>query len=196
MGEVGAAIEEYKSVRQERLEALARQQAVAQYGLATGGVAVGVALLAAKSDQTGAAVVVLMILIPLTGLFGALMLATEAQRVARAGWYLRGLESRINGHLPADAEPLGWETLLASDSVNRVQGYVALSVVVILTIGVLSIGFGGALLARDGDWMWFAGGVVADTLFLVALALWSHRVWGRLRGFQNADSDPAGPGDS
>jgi hypothetical protein len=192
MRDLGPVIEEYRSVRQERLEALARQQMVAQYGLATGGVGVGLALLAAENKQTTAAVIVLMVLIPLTGLFGALMLATEAQRVARAGWYLRDLESRINVRLPLDTEPLGWETTLGNNRVHRVRGYVALSVVVIAIIGVLSIGFGGFLLADRGYWAWLAVAVTADAAFLAALALWSRRIWVRLRWFQgegNADSN-------
>lgn len=189
MDELGLVIEEYKSVRQESLEALGRQQTIAQYGLAATGVGVGIGLVAGDNHQTTLAAIVLMGLMPLLALFGAMMSATEAQRVARAGWYLRGLEARINKRLPADFEPLGWETMLGNNTAYRVQGYVAVLGIVIAITAVISVGLGGYLLASKGHWGWLAGAVVADAAVLAVIALWSHRIWTRLKWFGSADPD-------
>jgi hypothetical protein len=120
--------------------------------LAAAGVGVGIGLVADENHRTTVAAIVLMGLMPLLTLFGAAMLAAEAQRVARAGWYLRGLEARINGRLPADAEPLRWETLLGTDTVYRVRGYVEAIVIVIATTVTVSLGIGGYLLGSKEHW--------------------------------------------
>jgi hypothetical protein len=63
-------LEEYKSVRQESLEAAGRVQSITQYLFAAGGVAITVGLAAADKDATvGAAV--LMALIPLVVVLGS-----------------------------------------------------------------------------------------------------------------------------
>jgi hypothetical protein len=186
VNEVGPALEEYKSLRQECLDGLARQQTIAQYGLAAAGVVLGIALVAEEHDRTTIAVIVLMVLAPLLAMFGAQMLATEAQRVARAGWYLRGLEARINSRLPPDVEPLGWETLLATDGEYRLDGYGKVTVLVIAVTAVISIGIGGYLLGREGQWGWLAGAATADALLLGAFCSWAHGAWKRLMWFGSA----------
>jgi hypothetical protein len=186
---VGPAIEEYKSLRQESLDALARQQTIAQYGLAAVGVVIGIGIVAEERNRTALAVVMLMVLVPLLALFGAQMLAVEAQRVARAGWYLRGLEGRINSRLPPDVEPLGWETLLATDTRYRVQGYIEVIAIVIAVTAVISVGIGGYLLAKEDRWVWLAGAVAADATLLAAFGWWVRRTWKRLKWFSEAAPD-------
>jgi hypothetical protein len=187
--EVGPAIEEYKSVRQESLDALDRQQTVAQYGLAAAGVVLGIGLLAEEDGRTALAVIVLMVLAPLLALFGAHMLAAEAQRVARAGWYLRGLETRVNRRLPPHVEPLAWETLLATDGAYRVQGYIEVVGIVIAVTVVTSVGIGGYLLGSQGDWGWLVAAVAVDAVLLAAFGLWARRTWVRLIWFSSASPD-------
>jgi hypothetical protein len=187
--EVGPAIEEYRSLRQESLDALDRQQTVAQYGLAAVGVVLGIGLLAEQNGRTTLAAVVLMILVPLLALFGAHMLAAEAQRVARAGWYLRGLEARINRRLPPDLEPLAWETMLATDGRYRVQGYPEVVGIVIAVTLVISVGIGGYLLGSHGDWAWLVAAVAADVVLLAAFGRWARRTWACLSWFNSASPD-------
>jgi hypothetical protein len=187
--EVGPVIEEYRSLRQESLEALARQQTIAQYGLATAGVALGIGFVAEENGRTALAVIALMVLVPLLALFGAQMLATEAQRAARAGWYLRGLEQRINSRLPADVEPLGWETHLAANPQYRVQGYAGVVASVIGVTAVISIGIGGYLLGCEGKWGWLVAAATADAVVLAIIGRWAHRTWKRLQWFGSAEPD-------
>lgn len=181
-------------MRQEGLEALARQQTIAQYGLAAAGAGVGIGLVAGENQETTIAVIVLMGVMPLLALFGAMMSATEAQRVARAGWYLRGLEARINQHLSAGLEPLGWETMLGHNTVYRVQGYIGVFSVVVAVTGVISVGLGGYLLASKGHWLWLSGALFVDTVVLAVIVLWSRHVWARLKWFGSVDSDEHLPG--
>jgi hypothetical protein len=186
---VGPVIEEYKSLRQEILDGLTRQQTIAQYGLAAAGVVLGIGLVAEENNRTALAVILLMALAPMLALFGAQMLATEAQRVARAGWYLRGLETRINSRLPPDVEPLGWETLLATDTKYRVRGYIEVIGIVIAVTVIISVGIGGYLLGSKGHWGWLFGAVAGDAVVLAAFCWWARRTWARLKWFSSAGPD-------
>jgi hypothetical protein len=187
--ELGPAMEEYRSLRQESLDALNRQQIIAQYGLAAVGVVLGIGIVAEENNRTAIAVIVLMALAPLLALFGAQMLATETQRIARAGWYLRGLETRINRRLPPGAEVLGWENLLAADTGYRVKGYLEVLLIVVAVTAVISIGIGGYLLAIEHSWLLLVGAVVADGVVLSIFCWWAHRTWERLRWFASAAPD-------
>ena len=185
------AIEEYKTVREESLGAVARSQAIAQYGLATAGVGVTAGVLAAQRNATLGAVV-LCGLIPLAGCFGAAMMAVEAQRSARAGWYLRGLEQRINLLVPGGAPPLGWETLLR-DPTHRVRGYREATAVVVVAAVLLSAGLGGYVLGSHGDWVGLAVALAANVLLFLMLGAWTRSVWQRLEWYQRCDDLQARP---
>lgn len=56
---VEVALEEYRSLRQESLEAIQRLQQIAQYGLATAGVAVSAAVIASAEDSVLGALVLI-----------------------------------------------------------------------------------------------------------------------------------------
>jgi hypothetical protein len=185
------AVEEYKTLRQEALEAIARSQAIAQYGLATAGVGVTVALLAAR-DGTTLSAVVLCGLIPLAGCFGATMMAAEAQRAVRAGWYLRCLEQRINQLTPGGPPTLGWEARL-QDPRHRVRGYREATAAVVATAILLSGGLGGYLLASRDHWVGLAVALGADVVLFAAVGSWVRSIWGRLAWYQQSDDPQASP---
>ena len=104
MEHADALFEEYKTVRQESLEAAGRMQSVTQYLFAAMGVVVTVAIVAAEKDRTvGAAVV--MSLIPITVVVGMAMTTLELQRVLGARKYSRQLEIRINAHVKFAEDP-------------------------------------------------------------------------------------------
>lgn len=191
MDALAVAVEEYKTLRQEALEAIARSQAIAQYGLATAGVGVTVALLAAR-DSTTLSAIVLCGLIPLAGCFGASMMAAEAQRAVRAGWYLRGLERRINHLAPGRTAILGWETRL-KDPRHRVRGYQQATAVVVATGILLSGGVGGYLLASRGYWVGLAFALGANAVLFTAVGRWIRSIWQRLAWYQSSDDPHASP---
>lgn len=186
MDAVLVTIEEYRSVRQESLEALGRQQTIAQYGLAAVGATVGAALLSAQKTASVAAIL-LMGLIPLLAIFGAAMMAMEAQRVIRAGNHLRALERRVNATFQDGSRPLRWEAALEDGSHARVSGYGLAILVVVTTTAVLGPGLGGYLLAEEGLWTAFVAAELTDIAVLVTFVNWSHKTFQRLR----ASIDPA-----
>jgi hypothetical protein len=183
MDAIDASLEEYKSLRQESLEALGRLQTIAQYGLAAAGVGVGIGLVNSKTSVTIASIV-LLALMPLLALFGAAMFASEAQRVARAGWYLRGLEARINASIP-DGDPLGWETLLANP-MHRVRGLVEAVAIVMATTLTISLGLGCFLLADHDYWVGTAIGGATDLVLIVGFVIWARSIWRRLAWYSAA----------
>lgn len=164
---VAILMEEYKTVRQESLDAIARIQVVAQYSLATAGVALGVSFLAAQSDPIAAAVV-LMLITPLAAAFGGAVLAAEVARVARAGEHLRTIEKRVSDAFPGTSPPLSWETNLARS--RRGSAYRLAIGVVLVTAVVYGPVLGGYLLAREHDYWELGAGLLIDATFLLLLA--------------------------
>jgi hypothetical protein len=190
MDVVAVAIEEYKSVRQESLEAVARLQTIAQYGLAAAGVAIGIALVsAAKSVTIGA--LLLMALIPLLAIFGGAMMANEAQRVGRAHRHLCHLERYVNSHFPSVAGPLSWETALVDGTSSRVLSYRMTIFVVVVGTLFIGPGIGGYLLAQDGLWTAFAISEALDLALTGAFAYWSLNTFARINDAFHPDDGNA-----
>ncbi len=184
-------VEEYKSVRAEALESIARLQTITQYGLATAGVGIGSALVSARYS-TGLAAIVLLALVPMLAWLGAVLVTTEAQRTLRAGWYLRGIEARVNARAERDAIALGWHTMLTRPG-YRVRGYTMVPVLVLVTTVLVSAGLGGFLLATRGAWAWLGPVAIAELLGLGAFVVWSVPVRQRIRWFQTAAHDARPP---
>lgn len=86
-------LEEYRTVRQERLEGVTRIQSIVQYGVAAIGVLLTVALLAAFDHEAPVpAATIVMGLIPLLLVLVISSSAAEIQRVMDARQHLRVLE--------------------------------------------------------------------------------------------------------
>ncbi len=180
--EEDALLEQYRTVRQESLEALSRHQTIAQYGTALAGVAVGAGLLAGKSSAPAAAIV-LMGLVPLAAIFGAAMMATEAQRIARAGCFLRYVESRLNEVMGPmggkDSRAFTWESDLSEEV--RVRGYALATAVVLLSAVTMGPGLGGYFLLHAGLTAEFIVAATVDLIAVVVLAVWARSTMADIR---------------
>jgi hypothetical protein len=174
-----ALLEEYKSVRQESLEAAGRVQSVAQYLFAAAGVAVTVGLVAAEENETvGAAV--LMALIPLVVILGLAMMTMEIQRVLAARRHLRQLETRINRLLESSQEGLSWEAARLKPEMRPLNPFAIPFVVAVAGIVVIGPGIGGLVL-RDGLTAWYFVGAAADLILASVVIVVALRTYPRLR---------------
>jgi hypothetical protein len=103
------AIEEYKSLREESLQAQRQHHSALQLGFS--GLAVLVGLSVALHDRTVAAVV-LLTAVPLLVTATVLIWLNELRRMVRAGAFLVEAERRLNRSLPGTTPAVSWETTL------------------------------------------------------------------------------------
>jgi hypothetical protein len=172
-------LEEYKSVRQESLEAAGRVQSVTQYLFAAGGVAITVGLVAADKDETAGAAV-LMALIPLVVVLGIAMMTLEIQRVLGARRHLQKLETRINALLDPPEEGLSWEAARLTPEMRPLNPFPIVFVVALAGIVVIGPGIGGLVL-RDDLTTWYFIGAAADLILAVVVTVVALRTYPRLR---------------
>jgi hypothetical protein len=99
------SLEEYRSLREEALGSLQSHLATLRYGLAGIVVLLGFALRYASKGYLGW--LLALVIDPVVVIFIAIMWMGEYERMARAGYFLARLESRINKHLRKRA--LEWE---------------------------------------------------------------------------------------
>ncbi len=174
-----ALLEEYKTVRQESLEALGRVQSVAQYLFAAAGVTVTVGLVAAKDDPTvGAAV--LMALIPLVVILGISMVILEIQRVLRARRHLRHLEDRINALIEGPERAFSWEVARLKPETRGWNLFPVIFVVAVASIVVIGPGIGGLVL-RDNLTKWYLVGAGADLILAAVVIIVVLPIYAQLR---------------
>ena len=174
-----ALLEEYKSVRQESLEAAGRVQSVAQYLFAAAGVVVTVGLVTAKEDETvGAAV--LMALIPLVVALGIAMGMLELTRVLAARRHLRQLETRISALLDSSQAGLSWEAVRLKPEMRPFHPFAIPFVVAVAGIVVIGPGIGGLVL-RDGLTAWYFLGAAVDLIVAGVVIVVVLRIYPRLR---------------
>lgn len=169
---VTVMLEEYKSVRQESLEALNQIHTIVQYGLASIGLSVGLGLVTLQRDVTAAAVV-LMGLVPTLIIFGMVMTGVSVHRVLQTRIYLRALEAEIADRLPrGDLRVPHWERSRAARSETAVNAY---PFAILASIGVATIlgpVLGGALLYSHGRVEWF---VVGEWLDCIGILYFAYR---------------------
>lgn len=167
---VDALLEEYRTVRQESLEAAGRLQSVSQYLLAAMGVVVTVAVLAAEKNRTlGAGLV--MLLTPISVVFGTAMMTLELQRMLGPRRYMRQLERRINALLePAEGPGLGWETNRVPGGFRPLNPFPVAFGTAVVGIAVAAPAIGGLILHDDLTTLYWLG-VVADVGVGVVLVL-------------------------
>jgi uncharacterized membrane protein len=167
---VDALLEEYKTVRQESLEAAGRLQSVSQYLLAAMGVVITVAVLAADQNRTlGAGLV--MLLTPISVVFGTAMMTLEIQRMVGPRRYMRGLERRINALLVSAEDPgLGWETNRIPGGFRPLNPFPVAFGTAVVGIAAAAPAIGGLILHDDLTTLYWLG-VAADVVVGTVLAV-------------------------
>jgi len=169
-------LEQYKTVRQETLDALSQMQPINQWGLGSIGVTIGFGLVASQHSATAGAVV-LMGLVPVLVAFGVIEMAVVAQRVVAARHYLRQLEillaEQVAGVL---ASFVGWERERAKHFRVATSGFPALGAMIGIAVGIGPV-LGGVQLAHDGRWTAFAVGETLDVAGLVVFTVWIVRIF-------------------
>ena len=174
-----ALLEEYKTVRQESLEASGRVQSVLQYLFAAAGVAITVGVVAAKEDETvGAAV--LMALFPLVVVLGIAAITLEIQRALGARRHLRQLEHRVNALLGSSEDGLSWEAARLKPEMRPVNPFPIVFVVAVAAIVVIGPVMGGLVL-RDGLTVWYFVAAAADLILAGVVIVVALRTYPRLR---------------
>ncbi|MCX5894007.1 MAG: hypothetical protein NTW80_13775 [Deltaproteobacteria bacterium] len=135
-----AAIEEYKTLREESVTSISRQQQIVSIGRAT----IGVLLLAACNNWEKPLVpeIILLLFLPIITYLFFLIWIGEVMRMLRAGSYLRNIENKINDKFQGMGmdKPLTWENWLVEQGYrNRIKiQYVAISFLFIF-ISIFSI---------------------------------------------------------
>jgi hypothetical protein len=105
---LGAALEEYKSLRTESLTAMANQQATLRFGTTALGVTLGLAV----NAQAEARFWAFSLLVPIFALVFYALYAIEFGRMVRVGRYIDAVETKINLMFSNLPSPLGWEKWL------------------------------------------------------------------------------------
>jgi hypothetical protein len=180
-----ALFEEYKTVRQEGLEAAGRMQSVAQYLFAAMGVVVTVAIVGAEKDRTAGAAVV-MSLIPISVVVGMGMTTLELQRVLGARRYARQLEMRINAHVEhADDPGLSWERKRLTDEFRPLTPFPVVFGVAVVGIALLAPFIGGVILRDELTTLFWIGAGSDFAVGVFAILGW-RRWYPRLLALEQA----------
>jgi hypothetical protein len=152
---VSVALEEYRSLRQESLQAIDRQHQVLALGTATSGVVLGVA--AKESSGSTAATILLVVLLPLLVSLIVVLWLGEFRRMARAGAHIAEVERVVSSRYAPDPPPLSWETVLrdASAPRGRIAPLYRAIFAAAVSIGLAGAGLGMVGLADKHHWAWF-----------------------------------------
>jgi hypothetical protein len=185
MDYVTVMLEEYKSVRQESLEALSQIHMIVQYGLASIGLSVGLGLVSLQRDVTAAAIV-LMGLVPTLLGFGLMMTAVSAYRVVQTRRHLSGLEADIAARVAEGGQKApSWERTRVARSTVSVNAYPFAILASIGAAAILGPGLGGALLYKHERWEWF---VIGEWFDVMGIAYFAYRSNRRYREFVDLES--------
>jgi hypothetical protein len=139
---VEAALEEYKSLREESLTAMRGQQAILSFGTAT----LAVSIAAGFNVWDKAAVLpeaIFLFFVPVIAYLVLIIWMGEVARMMRVGWYIAIREGEINAKIPAGEGALAWETYLRTKTGVRtpqlVWNYKAIIALFILVAGAAAI---------------------------------------------------------
>ena len=164
-------LEEYRSVRQESLQAIDRQYRILALGTATAGVLLGIG--ARIGDGQTEATVLLMIVMPTLAAFVVLLWLGEMARMVRAGAHIADLEVRIATRHEDEEPPLVWETLLRNPRRDRKRVrnlYPAIFAVITLVLGVAGAAVGAIGLTDADHRFWFVVLTIGDVAGLAFVA--------------------------
>jgi hypothetical protein len=134
-------LEEYRTLRQESLQAIQQQTAILQFGLAGLSLLLG---LAAQVKPLDAAAALLFVATPLLTWLILVIWQGEVGRMRRAGRFVASLEAVFNRELGDHGHPLNWEQTLQRDQppYRRLKGRYIAVFVLLMSVALVSIGVG------------------------------------------------------
>jgi hypothetical protein len=191
---VDLLLEEYRTVRQESLESVARLQPILAYTLVAVGVAITVALDIASDDLTAAAVI-LMGGVPVLIVVALMMLALELHRALDTRRQLRALEPRINACVPSDQALLTWEDVRRGGRVKGFNPFVVCfgaAIVGMILIGPVLVGVEVDKYADEFS-AFYLTGVIVNVLVAAAATVWFVSI---NKKFQELDADARDDGSA
>ncbi len=169
MDPVEIMLEEYKTLRQESLDAMKNRNTILTFGLAAiGALFTGNFLFYDSNvyvDYPFISSIMLILMIPAISSFLLLMWLGEYERSQRAGKFLVKLECKIN--LESSRGLLTWETHLRKNQSHMKYPYYATAMLLIGISGI-SVVLGLTTATFPAIWRWLVA-------FLLALALF--RLW-------------------
>ncbi len=168
---LSAALEEYRSVRQESLQALQSQQSVLRFGIAGIAVLIGVGLRASDSLTSAA---LLLVVTPLLTCLLVPVWQGELARMVRAGSYLARVEEKVNGVVASGRRPaLEWEQWLRDHPEYRLLTYYRAIFLVIALLTASSVALGLYVLLRVPDYgLAFTFGPIGSALLTAGVVLY------------------------
>lgn len=157
MDPVEIMLEEYKTLRQESLNAMNNRNTILSFGLATIG-AVFAGSIVAYTDSAYPLIssLALILVIPAISSFILLMWLGEYERMQRAGKFLVELEGKINKE--ASKKLLTWETQLRYKKSHMKYPYYA-TVVLLIVISSVSLVLGVGVTDFSTAWMFLVANV-------------------------------------
>jgi len=114
---IDAALEEYRSLREESLQAIDRQVRVLGLGTTASGVVLGLGVKTGTSVST--ATILLVFFSPLLAFLVCVLWLGEMERMVRAGAQVATIERRISGRIDPSDPPMGWENSLRLNRPRR-----------------------------------------------------------------------------
>lgn len=168
MDPVEIMLEEYKTLRQESLNAMSNRNIILSFGLASiSAVFTGSIIAHASTSDIHSSILILrfafILVIPAISCIVLLMWLGEYERMQRAGKFLAKLELKINTE--ASRELLSWEKYLRERKLHMKYPYYA-TVVLLTGISGISLVLGWAVSGLSATWM-----LVAIAVLLLVLHL-------------------------
>lgn len=163
------AVEEYKTLRQESLTSINRQQPIFTFGAATIGLLVSAGTF--TWDKTPLPEIIFIIFIPMIVYLLFFIWFGEFMRMVRVGRFLVELEKKINNKL-RDIDALTWENWLSTGPRVSVH-YISITLFFIITsIGSIAIGNCKILYTNGHHWqnyIWYIDLVQAQIMLLLGI---------------------------
>ncbi len=171
-------IEEYKTLREECLQALRQQTQILQVGFAAIGVVVGIGI--KLEDEHTLSACVLVGFVPLLAMFVVFMWCGELHRMAQAGAQISRIEHRWQDEYREWVAT--WESLLAANSPAVWRLYRSHSAVFLtILLGAVLGAFAGALsLGRHYPWWVMVGALIWDFAIFAGMTVQYLRAYAQL----------------
>jgi hypothetical protein len=136
-------LEEYRTLREEALQAMQQQGTILQFGLAALTLLLG---LSAQIKVLEAAAALQFAAVPLLAWLVLVVWQGEVSRMRRAGRFIADLEKEINKEITQEGPGLSWETTLQKDAppYRRLRGRYQAVFFLLMSVALVSMGAGVA----------------------------------------------------